>query len=72
MYVSKDPLNHFLVHSSAKNSLRRAKNEAFSLVCILVDRPMGEDIARPPLATLLLTSEGDLTATITRLTLDWL
>ena len=39
---SKDALNHFLVHSSAKNSLRIAKNVVFFLVCILADRPMGE------------------------------
>ena len=41
IYVSKDALDHFLVHSSTKNSLRRAKNVVFSLFCILVDRPMG-------------------------------
>ena len=54
---SKDDLNQFLVNSSAKNSLRRAKNVVFFLFCILVDRPMGRAIASPrtplPLATLL-------------------
>ena len=29
IYVSKDSLNHFLVNSSAKNSLKRAKNVVF-------------------------------------------
>ena len=42
MYVSKNALNYFLVNSSAKDSLRRAKNVVFFLFCILVDRPMGE------------------------------
>ena len=42
IYVSKDVLNHFLVHSIAKNSLRSAKNVVFFLFCILVDRPMGD------------------------------
>ena len=41
IYVTKDALNHFLVNSSAKNSLRRTENVVFSLFCILVDRPMG-------------------------------
>ena len=41
IYVLKDALNHFLVHSSAKNSLRRAKNLLFFLFCIFVDKPMG-------------------------------
>ena len=40
MYVSNDALNHFLVNSSAKNSLKRAKNVVFSLFCILVDKSM--------------------------------
>ena len=48
MYVSKNALNHFLVNSSAKDSLRRAKNVVFFLFCILVNRPMGGDIAPPP------------------------
>ena len=39
IYVLKDALNHFLVHSSAKNNLRRARNVLFFLFCILVDRP---------------------------------
>ena len=41
IYVSKDAFNHCLVNSSAKNSLKRAKNVLFFLFCILVDRPMG-------------------------------
>ena len=40
IYVSNDTLNHFLVNSSAKNSLKRAKNVIFFLFCILVGRPM--------------------------------
>ena len=40
MYGSKDALNHVLVHSSPKTSLRSAKNVVFFLFCILVDRPM--------------------------------
>ena len=48
MYVSKNALNHFLVNSSAKDSLRRAKNVVFLLFCILVNRPMEGDIAPPP------------------------
>ena len=46
--VSKDALNHFLVNSSAKDSLRTAKNVVFFLFFILVDRPMGGAIAPPP------------------------
>ena len=34
-------LNHVLVNSSPKTSLRSAKNVVFFLFCILVDRPMG-------------------------------
>ena len=41
IYVSKDVLNNFLVNSSPKNSLERAKNVVFFLFCILVDKPMG-------------------------------
>ena len=41
IYVSKDAKNHFLVYTSAKNSLRSAKNVVFPLFCILVDRPIG-------------------------------
>ena len=44
IYVSKDALNHFLVHSSTNNSLRKDKNVVFSLFCILVDRQMGEGL----------------------------
>ena len=40
-------LNHFLVQSSAKESLRSAKNVVFSLFCILVGRPMEGAIAPP-------------------------
>ena len=47
-YVAKDALNQFLVHSSAKNSLKRPKNVVFFLFCVLVDRPMGEAIGPPP------------------------
>ena len=47
-YVSKDTLNHFLVKSSAKDSLRRAKNVVFFLFCILFDRPMGGGAVAPP------------------------
>ena len=55
MYVSNDALNHFLVNSSAKNSLKRAKNVVFSLFCILVDRPMvGAIFPASAMATLLL------------------
>ena len=42
IYVLKDALNHFLVHSSAKDSFRSAKNMVLSLFCILVPRLMGE------------------------------
>ena len=37
-YVLKDALNHFLVHSRVKSSLRSAKNVVFSLFSILADR----------------------------------
>ena len=40
-YVSNDVLNHYLVHSNAKNSLKNAKNVEFFPFCILVDMPMG-------------------------------
>ena len=39
--VSNYALNHFLVQSRAKESLRSAKNVVFSLFCILVGRSMG-------------------------------
>ena len=51
MYVSKDDLNHYLVHSSAFNGLRSAKNVVFFPFCILVDMPMGgggEGYSPPP------------------------
>ena len=48
MNVSNYALNHFLVWSSAKESLRSAKNVVFFLFCILVGRPMGGVIASPP------------------------
>ena len=41
IHVSKDGLNHYLVHSSAQNSLKSAKNVVFFSFCILVDIPMG-------------------------------
>ena len=44
----KNALNHFLVHSSAKNSLRSAKNVVFFLFCILVNRPMWAIVPPPP------------------------
>ena len=52
-YVSNDVLNHYLVHSSAFNGLKSAKNVVFFLFCILVDMPMGGHSPPPPLATLL-------------------
>ena len=56
-YVSKDVLNHYLVHSSAFNGLKSAKNVVFFSFCILVDMPMGGGggaVAPPaPLVTLL-------------------
>ena len=67
MYGSNDALNHVLVHSSPKTSLRSAKNVVFFLFCILVDRPMGGGAKapppppppppRPPLAALLTQNE---------------
>ena len=48
MYVLKDALNHFLVDSSAKSSLRSAKNVVFFLFSILVYRPMGGYNLPPP------------------------
>ena len=39
MYVSKNALNNFLVHSRAKGCLRSAKNVVFLLFCILVVAP---------------------------------
>ena len=55
-------VNHFLVHSSPKNSLRSAKNVVFSLFCILVDRPIRGATAPAPypsplLATLLVSCQ---------------
>ena len=44
IYVSKDALNHFLVHSSTNNSLRKDKNVVFSLFCILVEKLMGKGL----------------------------
>ena len=49
-------VNHLLVHSSPKNSLRSAKNVVFSLFCILVNRPIRGATA-PPLATLLVSCQ---------------
>ena len=48
VYVSKDVLNHYLVHFSAFNSLKSAKNVVFFSLCILVDMPMREAIAPLP------------------------
>ena len=48
IYGSKDALNHVLVHSSPKTSLRNAKNVVLFLFCILVDRPMGGGGQKPP------------------------
>ena len=41
IYVSKDVLNHYLVHSSAFNGFKSVKNVVFFPFCILVDMPMG-------------------------------
>ena len=41
--LSEDTLNHRLVNSSAKNSLRSAKNEVFFLFWILVHRSNGAE-----------------------------
>ena len=61
MYGSKDALNHVLVHSNPKTSLKSAKNVAFFLFCILADRPMDGGAKasplRPPLAALLTQNE---------------
>ena len=54
MYGSKDALNHVLVHSSPKTSLRSAKNVVFFLFCILVDRPIEGGTKAPPPALLWL------------------
>ena len=45
--VLKYALNHFLVYSRAKHSLRSAKNKVFFLLCILADSPMARAIAPP-------------------------
>ena len=39
-YVSKNDLNYSLVHTSAKYSLKSAKNVVFPSYCILVNRSM--------------------------------
>ena len=44
----KRGLSHFSVHSSAKDSLRSAKNVIFLLLCILINKPMGDIIAPLP------------------------
>ena len=41
IYVSKDVLNHYLVHSSAFSSLKSAKKVMYFSFCILVDMPLG-------------------------------
>ena len=48
VYVTKNASYHFLVHSSAKDSLRSAINEVSFLSYILEDRPIGRTIAPPP------------------------
>ena len=45
---SKDVLNHYLLHSSAFNGLKSAKNVVFFSFCILVDMPMGGGYSPPP------------------------
>ena len=40
LFVLKDDLNHYLVHASAFNGLKSAKNVVFSSFYILVDMPM--------------------------------
>ena len=47
-YVSKDVLNHNLVHSSTFNDLKSAKNVVFFSFCILVNMPMGEGLWPTP------------------------
>ena len=56
MYVSKDVLNHYLVHSSTFNDLKSAKNVVFFSFCILVDMPVEGAIALPAHLATLLTS----------------
>ena len=48
IYVPKDVLNHYLVHSSSLSGLKSAKNVMFFSFCILVDMPRGGAIAPPP------------------------
>ena len=48
MYVSKDVLNHYLVHSSTFDGPKRAKNVVFFSFCILVKLPMGGGSYSPP------------------------
>ena len=48
IYVSKEVLNHYFVHSRAINGLKSAKNVVFFPFCILVDIPMEGAIAPPP------------------------
>ena len=53
IHVAKNALNHFLVNSIAKDSLKRAKNVVYFLFCILFDRPMGGGGGGGAMATLL-------------------
>ena len=48
MYVSKNVLNHYLVHSSAFNGLKSAKNIVFFSFCILVNMPRSGSYSLPP------------------------
>ena len=55
-YVSKDALNIFLAHFSAKDYFSSAKNVVFPLLCILVDRPM----PKPPPPSISMNLEKGL------------
>ena len=49
IYVSKDALNHFLVHSSAKKTVfKELKYVIFLFFCTVVNRPMGGGGYSPP------------------------
>ena len=47
-HTSKYALNHFLVYSRAKDSLKSAKKVVFFLICILAGRPMKGIKPTPP------------------------
>ena len=53
IYVSKDALNHFLVHSTSKNSLRSAKKWYFSYFVFWSTGQWGGCSLAAPLALLL-------------------